>query len=175
MRRFLLPLALFAVLLVFLGAGLRLKPQELPSPLIGRAAPAFELPLVDDAGLNFNSGDMRGKVWLLNVWASWCAPCRAEHPVLLDLARQGQAPIVGLNYTDQRGDSQRWLKEFGNPYQSTAFDADGRIGMEYGVYGVPETFVIDKRGVVRFKHVGPVTAEVMRDKLLPLIRELNHG
>lgn len=175
MKRFLLPLALFAVLFVFLGVGLRLKPQEIPSPLIGRAAPVFAAQQVEDEARSFRSGDMLGKVWLLNVWASWCAPCRAEHPVLLELARSGGVAIVGLNYNDQRADSRRWLQTFGNPYQASAFDGDGRIGMEYGVYGVPETFVIDRRGVVRFKLVGPVTADVVREKLLPLIRELNHG
>jgi cytochrome c biogenesis protein CcmG/thiol:disulfide interchange protein DsbE len=175
MKRFLLPLGLFAVLLAFLGVGLRLKPQEIPSPLIGKAAPSFSARQIEADARTFQSSQMLGKVWLLNVWASWCAPCRAEHPVLLDLARSGGVSIVGLNYNDQRADSQRWLKEFGNPYQASAFDGDGRIGMEYGVYGVPETFVIDQHGVVRFKHVGPVTAELVRDKLLPLIRELNHG
>ncbi|MES2263750.1 MAG: DsbE family thiol:disulfide interchange protein [Pseudomonadota bacterium] len=175
MKRFLLPLGAFVVLLVFLGIGLRLKPQEIPSPLIDKAAPAFELAQVEDADKIFKSRDMLGKVWLLNVWASWCSPCRAEHPVLVEFSKQGAVPMVGLNYTDKRPDSTKWLSEFGNPYQVSAFDGDGKIGIEFGVYGVPETFVIDKRGVIRLKHVGPVTPEVVRDKLLPLIQELNRG
>ncbi len=175
MRRFVLPLGVFAVLLVFLGIGLRLKPQELPSPLIDKPAPLFQLPQVDDASRQFQSRDMLGKVWLLNIWASWCGPCRAEHPVLLELSRLGAAPIVGLNYTDVRADSTKWLNDFGNPYQVSAFDADGKVGIEFGVYGVPETFVIDKRGKIRLKLVGPITQEQVRDKLLPLIRELDRG
>jgi cytochrome c biogenesis protein CcmG/thiol:disulfide interchange protein DsbE len=175
MKRYLLPAGLFAILLVFLGIGLRLKPQEIPSPLIDKRAPAFVLPQVEDAGRSFQSKDMQGKVWLLNVWASWCAPCRTEHPVLLEFARQSSVPMVGLNYNDARADSQKWLRDFGNPYAVSAFDGDGKIGIEFGVYGVPETFVIDKRGMIRMKLVGPVTPELIRDKLLPLIKELNHA
>ncbi|MEO7579837.1 MAG: DsbE family thiol:disulfide interchange protein, partial [Massilia sp.] len=137
MRRFLLPAAAFFTLLVFLGVGLRLKPQELPSALIGKPAPSFALPEVNDASRIFNSRDMRGKVWLLNVWASWCAPCRAEHPLLLELSRQHAAPIIGLNYTDHRPDSQRWLDQHGDPYAASPFDGDGRVGIDFGVYGVP--------------------------------------
>jgi cytochrome c biogenesis protein CcmG/thiol:disulfide interchange protein DsbE len=173
MRRFLVPLGLFIVLLVFLGIGLRLKPQEIPSPLIGKAAPPFTLAQVADDKKIFQPQDMQGQVWLLNVWASWCGPCRDEHPVLLDFSRQAVAPIVGLNHTDVREDSRNWLNQFGNPYLLSVFDADGRVGIDYGVYGVPETFVIDKRGVIRMKHVGAVTPAVIRDKFLPLIRELN--
>lgn len=175
MKRYILPLAGFAVLLVFLGIGLRLKPQEIPSPLIGRHAPQFTLPQVEDAGLVFHSRDMAGKVWVLNVWASWCGPCRAEHPALLELSRLALAPIVGLNYNDARGDSQKWLKDFGNPYQVSAFDGDGKTGIEFGVYGVPETFVIDKQGRIRLKLTGPLTPELVRGKLQPLIQELNHA
>jgi len=118
---------------------------------------------------------MRGKVWVLNVWASWCGPCRAEHPALLELSRLAVAPVVGLNYNDQRGDSLQWLREVGNPYNVSAFDGDGKAGIEFGVYGVPETFVIDKQGLIRLKLTGPVTQEIVKDKLLPLIRELDHG
>jgi cytochrome c biogenesis protein CcmG/thiol:disulfide interchange protein DsbE len=175
MKRFLVPLGLFAILLVFLGIGLRLKPQEIPSPFIDKPAPVFTLPQVEDAQKSFSPQDMRGKVWLLNVWASWCAPCRAEHPVLLDFSRQAVVPIVGLNYTDVREDSSKWLSQFGNPYLLSVFDGNGRVGIDYGVYGVPETFVIDKRGVIRMKHIGPVTPEVIKDKLLPLIQALNRA
>ena len=175
MKRYILPLGGFLILLIFLGIGLRLKPQEIPSPLIGKHVPAFSLPQVEDAGRSFNSRDMEGKVWVLNVWASWCAPCRAEHPALLEFSRLAAAPVVGLNYNDVRGDSQKWLKEFGNPYQVSAFDGDGKTGIEFGVYGVPETFVIDKQGQIRLKLTGPLTSELIREKLLPIIRELNRA
>ena len=174
-KAFLIPLAAFAALVVVLGVGLTLKPQEIASPLIGKPAPPFALSRGDDIGALFQPQDMAGKVWLLNVWASWCAPCRAEHPVLVELAGQNAVPIVGLNYTDKRDDSRRWLRDQGNPYALSAFDGDGRVGIEYGVYGVPETFVIDKNGMIRYKHIGPLTQAVVREKLLPLIRELNRG
>ncbi|MES2932750.1 MAG: DsbE family thiol:disulfide interchange protein [Pseudomonadota bacterium] len=173
MKRFLIPLGAFSILIIFLGIGLRLKPQEILSPLIGKPAPAFSLTQLEDGQKNFSPQDMQGKVWLLNVWASWCAPCREELPALLTFSKQAVAPIVGLNYSDARDDGQRWLNQYGNPYQLSAFDANGRIGIDYGVYGVPETFVIDKQGVIRMKHVGPVTADVLQEKILPLIQELN--
>jgi cytochrome c biogenesis protein CcmG/thiol:disulfide interchange protein DsbE len=175
MKRYILPLGGFVVLLVFLGIGLRLKPQDIPSPLIGKRAPAFALPQVEDSRLTFRSRDMEGKVWVLNVWASWCGPCRVEHPALLEFSRLAVAPVVGLNYNDARGDSLKWLKEFGNPYQVSVFDGDGKTGIEFGVYGVPETFVIDKHGLIRLKLTGPVTPELVRGKLLPLIKELNRA
>jgi len=174
MKRY-LPIGLFVALVLFLGVGLRLNPRELPSPLIDKPAPQFRLAQVQAPELSISPKDMLGKVWLLNVWASWCVSCREEHPVLLDFARQGVVPIVGLNYKDGRADADGWLKEFGNPYQNSAFDADGRVGIDYGVYGVPETFVIDKQGVIRFKLVGPVTVDAITHKLLPLIKELNRA
>jgi cytochrome c biogenesis protein CcmG, thiol:disulfide interchange protein DsbE len=174
-KRFFWPLAVFLVLLVFLGIGLRRNPQEIPSPFIGKAAPAFTLTQLELPQKNFSPSDMKGQVWLLNVWASWCTSCREEHPVLLAFSKQAGVPIVGLNYKDARGDGQQWLSRFGNPYQVSAFDSDGRVGIDYGVYGVPETFVIDKHGVVRLKHTGPITDEVIRLKILPLIKELNHA
>ncbi|GAB2845203.1 DsbE family thiol:disulfide interchange protein [Pseudoduganella ginsengisoli] len=174
MKRY-FPAAVFAALLVLLGAGLRLKPDDKPSALAGKAAPAFTLQRIGAPGPAFQSQQMAGKVWLLNVWASWCGPCRAEHPVLVDLAKQGVAPIVGLNYTDKLDESGRWLAEHGNPYTAAVFDGDGRVGMDWGVVGVPETFVIDKQGHIRMRHVGPVTQEVVRDKLLPLVKELERA
>ncbi len=174
-KAYVIPLAVFALLVGFLGVGLTLKPQEIPSALIGKPAPAFQLARVDDQAKLFKPQDMRGQVWLLNVWASWCGPCRIEHPVLVSLAGEKAARIVGLNYTDKRDDSLKWLADQGNPYALSAFDGDGRIGIEYGVYGVPETFVIDKQGTIRYKHVGPLTQAVVRERLLPLIRELNRG
>lgn len=175
MKRFLLPLGLFVGLVLFLGVGLRRDPREIPSPLLGRPAPAFKVSELTEAEQSVAPGDMLGKVWLLNVWASWCVSCRQEHPVLMEFARQGVVPIIGLNYKDQRADGIGWLKQFGNPYQRSAFDGNGRIGIDYGVYGVPETFVIDKRGVIRMKHVGPVTPAVIAEKLIPLIKELNRA
>jgi len=171
MKRFLIPLALFVVLAVFLGIGLNRDPHEVPSPLVGKAAPAFTLPQLD-AEAPFGPKDMAGKVWLLNVWASWCVSCRQEHPVLVDFAKTKLAPLVGLDYKDQRADAKAWLARFGNPYDLSVVDADGRVGIDYGVYGVPETYVIDKAGTIRFKQIGPVTAEVMQAKIVPLIKEL---
>ena len=175
MKRYAIPLGIFAILLVFLGVGLRLKQQEVPSPFIGKPAPAFTLTRLDAADRTFSPQDMRGKVWLFNVWASWCTSCRAEHPVLLEFAKRAAVPIVGLNYMDARDDGNQWLGKFGNPYQLSVYDSDGKVGTDYGVYGVPETFLIDKQGVIRLKLTGPVTPEVIRDTLLPLIQELNHA
>ena len=174
MKRF-LPLGVFLALVLFLGIGLRLNPREIPSPFIGKPAPAFQVAQLNEADKFISPADMRGKVWLLNVWASWCVSCRQEHPVLMALSRQNVVPILGLNYKDARVDGVAWLREFGNPYLMSAFDLDGRIGIDYGVYGVPETFVIDKQGVIRLKHVGPVTQEVITEKFLPLIKELNRA
>lgn len=175
MRRFLIPLGIFLVLVLFLGVGLRLNPREIPSPFIGKAAPAFTLTQLHEPERQFSPQDMQGKVWLLNVWASWCVSCRQEHPVLMEFSKQGVLPILGLNYKDGREDGIGWLAQFGNPYTLSAFDSNGRIGIDYGVYGVPETFLIDKQGVIRYKHVGPLTPKVISDKLLPLIKELNRG
>jgi cytochrome c biogenesis protein CcmG/thiol:disulfide interchange protein DsbE len=175
MNRFLLPLGIFAALVALLGVGLTLNPREVPSPLIGKTAPHFELPQLHQASSTFSEKDMLGKVWVLNVWASWCVSCREEHPVLLDLARSGTVPIYGLNYKDARPDGLAWLKNMGDPYQVSAFDADGRVGIDYGVYGVPETYVIDKRGVIRYKRIGPLTAEIVKEKVLPLVQELGRG
>lgn len=175
MKRFLLPLGLFIALVVFLGIGLGLNPREVPSPFIGKPAPAFKLTQLHEPGKTISPQDMVGQVWLLNVWASWCVSCRVEHPVLMDLARQGVVPILGLNYKDKREAGTGWLRQFGNPYAVSAFDADGRVGIDYGVYGVPETFVIDKLGVIRMKHIGPVSTEDINNKILPLIKELNRA
>ena len=172
MKRFLIPLLLFVVLVGFLAKGLFLDPHEVPSPLIGKPAPAFELTQLGDPQLKFSSAQMLGKVWLLNVWASWCVSCREEHPLLVQLAKAGVVPIYGLNYKDQRQDGLRWLSQFGNPYLLSAFDGDGRVGINYGVYGVPETYVIDKAGIIRYKQIGPVTVEALEKKILPLVKEL---
>jgi len=175
MRRFLLPLGVLFALLMLLGTGLGRDPQAIPSPLVGRPAPAFALAQLELPEKSFGPQDMKGKVWMLNVWASWCSSCRQEHPLLLDLAQRGVVPIVGLDYMDARPEGAKWLAQHGNPYQLSVLDANGKIGIDYGVYGVPETYVIDKSGVVRLKHTGPVTAEVIETKLLPLIKALTRG
>ena len=173
MNRFVLPLALFVGLVVFLAIGLGRDPHEVPSPLINKPAPAFQLPQLHESTKTFSAQEMRGKVWLLNVWASWCISCREEHPLLLDFARSGEVPLFGLNYKDQRNDAIAWLDELGNPYLVSAVDLDGRVGIDYGVYGAPETYLIDREGVIRFKHVGPLTPDVIQGKVLPLARNLN--
>ena len=170
--KFLIPLALFAVLVVFLAAGLRLDPREVPSPLVNKPAPAFKVPQLEQPELQFAAEDMKGQVWLFNVWASWCVACRQEHPVLMRFASQKLVPIIGLDYKDQRKDALGVLKRSGNPYDVNAFDADGRVGIDYGVYGVPESYVIDKAGVIRYKHIGPITVEALEKTIIPLINEL---
>lgn len=172
MKRFLWPLAIFVLLVGFLAVGLKLNPREVPSPLVGKAAPAFELPVLKQPEQRFSPADMRGKVWLLNVWASWCESCRDEHPLLVELSKKGVLPILGLNYKDKGEDAQRWLQQFGNPYQLSAVDADGRIGIDYGVYGVPETYLIDADGVIRYKQIGALTPAVLEQKILPLAMAL---
>jgi len=171
--RFLVPLAIFLVLAVFLAVGLKLDPHKVPSPLIGKPAPAFKLPRLDDPAQTVDRQAMLGKPWVLNVWASWCGPCREEHPVIVAFARSKTAALVGLNYKDQRTDALGWLKELGNPYDLSLSDLDGRVGIDFGVYGVPETFVIDKAGIIRFKHIGAVTPEVLQTKIVPLLRQLS--
>jgi len=175
MNRFVLPLAIFAALLALLGVGLTLNPREVPSPLIGKPAPHFELPQLHEGAKTFTEKDMLGKVWMLNVWASWCVTCREEHPVLLDLAKGGGILLYGLNYKDKREDGLAWLKTMGDPYQLSVYDVEGRVGIDYGVYGVPETYVIDKLGVIRYKRIGPLTPEIVKDKLLPLVQELGRA
>lgn len=168
----LIPLILFAVLVGFLAVGLRLDPREVPSPLVNKPAPAFKIAQLEQPELQFSPEDLKGKVWMLNVWASWCVACRQEHPVLMDFARAQIAPLIGLDYKDQRKDALGVLKRSGNPYDITAFDADGRVGIDYGVYGVPESYVIDKAGVIRYKHIGPITSEALEKTIIPLINEL---
>ena len=192
MKRFLIPLGIFLVLVVFLAVGLNRDPHEVPSPLVGKPAPEFRLEQLGAAGKTFSPADMRGQVWLLNVWASWCVSCRAEHPLLVAFAKQGGVPIVGLNYKEVRGDGETdvkklaagaeasltrqradaWLTRHGNPYTLSVLDMDGRVGIDYGVYGVPETYLIDKKGVIRFKQIGPITPDALEKKILPLARQL---
>jgi cytochrome c biogenesis protein CcmG/thiol:disulfide interchange protein DsbE len=175
MLRFLIPLALFMVLIVFLAIGLTRDPHEVPSPLINKPAPTFRLPQLKDPSKTFSAEDMRGKVWILNVWASWCVSCRDEHPLLIGYAKSGAVPIYGLNYKDQRDNAFGWLSELGDPYVLSASDEDGRVAIDYGVYGAPETYLIDQSGTIRFKQIGPVTPDVWEKKILPLAQQLNRG
>ena len=172
MSRFLVPLG-FIVLVVFLGIGLKLDPKEIPSPFIGKAAPAFNLVSLQDANKMIQPADYKGQVWLLNVWATWCVACRAEHQTLVNIAKQNIVPIVGLNYKDESDLAIRWLKQLGDPYVAVAVDADGRAAIDYGVYGAPETFVIDKKGIIRYKHIGPINPQSWQQKILPLLQQLN--
>jgi cytochrome c biogenesis protein CcmG/thiol:disulfide interchange protein DsbE len=160
------------VLVGFLYAGLGLNPREVPSPLIDRPAPAFSLPRLDDPGKSIRREDLLGKVWVLNVWASWCAPCQQEHPLVIDLAKRTRVPVYGLNYKDQPGNARAWLQRLGDPYAATLIDFDGRVGIDWGVYGVPETFVIDTKGQVRYKHIGPLTEQAVRERIEPLLKQL---
>jgi cytochrome c biogenesis protein CcmG, thiol:disulfide interchange protein DsbE len=170
--RFLIPLAIFVVLAGFLFVGLGLNPREVPSPFIGKPAPQFTLAKLAEPEKTFSPADMKGQVWLLNVWASWCVACQQEHPLLVEIDRAKTIPIVGLNYKDKPDAARNWLVKWGDPYALSVKDLDGRIGIEYGVYGVPETFVIDKQGVIRYKHIGPITPDSWRKKIQPLLQEL---
>lgn len=172
MMRFIWPFVIFVTLAGFLYVGLHLNPHEVPSPLVGKPAPAFSLAQLHDPSKQFSPQDMKGQVWLLNVWASWCVSCKIEHPILLALSRKNIVPIYGLDYKDKREAGMAWLQEGGDPYVLSASDMEGRIGIDYGVYGVPETYVIDKQGVIRYKQIGPVTHESLREKILPLVAEL---
>ena len=172
MIRYLLPLAAFIILVAFLLVGLNLNPRKIPSPLIGKPAPVFKLQQLHEPEKILESKDNLGKVWLLNVWASWCASCRDEHPLLVQLAKADVVPIYGLNYKDKRDLAIQWLDQLGDPYTKSVMDTEGRVGIEYGVYGVPETYVIDKSGVIQYKQIGPVTVDVLEKTILPLVKEL---
>ncbi|PKO91489.1 MAG: DsbE family thiol:disulfide interchange protein [Betaproteobacteria bacterium HGW-Betaproteobacteria-10] len=193
MNRYFWILGAFVALVVLLAVGLGLNPRDVPSPLVGKPAPAFTLPVLAAPETTLSPKDLQGKVWLLNVWASWCVSCRQEHPVLVDFSRTSEVPLLGLNYKEVRGDgsfdmsklpaneektlafqrANQWLSQHGNPYTATIMDLDGRVGIDYGVYGVPETYVIDKAGVIRMKHTGPISPDVLRQKIMPLLAELN--
>ena len=193
--KFLVPLILFFALAGFLAFGLTLNPREVPSPLIDKPAPAFSLARLDDPAQPFAIDEMKGQVWLLNVWASWCVACRQEHPVLVRMAQQKIVPVVGLNYKEVRGDgainargmaleaetalaierAQRWLDDHGDPYVLSVLDIDGRVGIDFGVYGVPETFLIDGEGRIRYKHIGPITPESLQQVIMPKIEEVRRA
>jgi cytochrome c biogenesis protein CcmG/thiol:disulfide interchange protein DsbE len=170
--KFLIPLAIFLVLAIFLGVGLTRDPRKLPSTFIDKPAPQFSLKQVSAPEKTFSPQDMKGQVWMLNVWASWCTACRVEHPLLVEIGRSGIVPLVGLDYKDKPEDALKFLQQQGNPYMLSALDLDGRVGIDFGVYGVPETFIVDKQGVIRHKHVGPITPEALEKEILPLIAKL---
>lgn len=172
MMRYLIPLFAFMVLAAFLLVGLTLNPRQVPSPLIDKPAPIFQLNHLHEPERLMASNDNLGKVWLLNVWASWCVACRDEHPLLVQLANTGIVPIYGLNYKDERTTALQWLKRYGDPYTISIVDPDGKVGIDYGVYGVPETYVIDKKGIIRHKQIGPVTVDALQKTIIPLIIEL---
>ena len=171
MSRYLVPIG-FLLLIILLGIGLTLDPREVPSPFIGKPAPDFTLPRLEQPEQTISPKDMLGQVWLLNVWATWCNACRAEHDTLVSLSRMNIAPILGLNYKDQSPMASRWLQQLGNPYVANAVDADGRVGIDWGVYGAPETFIVDKKGIIRHKHIGPVYPAVIEEKIIPMIKQL---
>lgn len=193
MNRYYWILGAFVALVALLAVGLTLNPRDVPSPLVGKPTPAFTLPILATPDKTLSAQDMQGKVWLFNVWASWCVSCRQEHPVLVEFSKNNQVPLIGLNYKEVRGDgafdmgkmqpddekrlafqrANRWLADHGDPYTLTVMDLDGRVGINYGVYGVPETYVIDKTGVVRMKHTGPISPDVLNKKIMPLLAELN--
>ena len=171
--RFILPLMAFLVMVVFLGIGLKLDPHDVPSPLINKPAPAFTLPQLHEPQKTFSPADMKGKVWLLNVWASWCVSCRQEHVYLTEFARDDSMNLMGLNYKDEPAAAMQWLERLGNPYKISISDIDGMAGLDWGVYGVPETFIIDKKGIVRHKQTGPVDPTILQTIIMPLIEQLN--
>ena len=193
--KFLVPLLLFFGLAGFLAFGLTLNPREVPSPLIDKPAPNFKLARIDDPASTFALEEMRGQVWLLNVWASWCVACRQEHPLLVRMARQKLVPVVGLNYKEVRGDgalnvrgmaleaetalaverARGWLSDHGDPYVLSVLDVDGRVGIDFGVYGVPETFLIDAEGRIRYKHIGPITPDSLQEVIMPKVEELRRA
>ena len=177
----LIPLVLFLVLVlaIFVVMSRGSDPHEIPSPLINKAAPAFQLPQLHDPSKTISPADMRGKVYVLNFWGSWCIACRDEHPLLVQYAKSNVVPIIGVDYkyanddSDERAAAKQLLTELGNPYSQVIYDHDGSTSIDYGVYGAPESFLIDKNGVIRFKQIGPITEDVWNRKIVPLARQLN--
>ncbi|MCZ2441860.1 MAG: DsbE family thiol:disulfide interchange protein [Burkholderiales bacterium] len=169
--RYVLPLVVFLVLVGFLAVGLQRDPREVPSPLVNKRAPEFSLPLLEDPAVQRTVAQMRGKVWVANFFASWCVPCLAEHPLVSELSRS--VTVVGINYKDKHEDATRWLARNGNSYAMVLVDREGKAGLDYGVYGVPESYVIDKEGVIRYKQIGPITPQALQEVLLPLLKKLD--
>jgi len=170
--RYLVPLAVFVGLAALLYKGLGMNPREIPSPLIGKPVPEFSLPRLADPDRLITNKDLLGKVSLVNVWATWCVSCRAEHEVLVQFARKGLVEIYGLNWKDDSAAAREWLRQLGDPYVATAVDQEGRTAIDFGVYGAPETFLVDHEGLIRFKHAGPLTNDLLREEILPLVQDL---
>ncbi len=175
MIRYLLPLGVFIALVLLLGVGLGLNPREVPSPLVGKPLPEFTLPRLRDPEQSLSRTDFTGKLSLLNAWATWCVECRREHPVLLAIAGEGNIPVYGLNYKDQRPEALQWLQRLGDPYTASAFDGDGRVGIDLGVYGLPETFLVDEQGMIVHKHIGAISREIWESEFVPIIARLQSG
>ncbi|MBL4671319.1 MAG: DsbE family thiol:disulfide interchange protein [Arenicella sp.] len=173
--KYIVPLLAFFGLAVLLGEGLTLDPKAIPSTRIDKPAPSFELPVLSNSNEKFRPEDLKGQRWVLNVWASWCVSCRYEHPILNDMARAGLAPIVGLNYKDQDDKAAQWLAERGDPYYKAVTDNNGRVGIDWGVIAVPETFIIDEQGTVIYKHTGPINRELINSEMIPLLRVNNQA
>ncbi|MCZ6802948.1 MAG: DsbE family thiol:disulfide interchange protein [Proteobacteria bacterium] len=172
MIRYLIPLGLFICLVIIFIYGLQHDPRLVPSPLIDKPAPTFNLPTLHSSDINIQLDDLKGKVSLINVWASWCVACRTEHPILVEVSKSNELNLYGLNYKDKREDALQWLEQLGNPYIESAFDESGTTGIDYGVYGVPETFVLDKDGIIRYKHIGPVDKQQLETIIMPLVKQL---
>jgi cytochrome c biogenesis protein CcmG/thiol:disulfide interchange protein DsbE len=170
--RFILPLAIFLLIAFFLWRGLALNPREVPSPLIGKPVPAFHVPVLGDPSKSLSATDLRGKVYLLNVWGSWCVSCRDEHPVLVELSKRGTIPLYGLNWKDKREDAIAWLQRFGDPYVVSGVDREGKVAIDFGVYGAPETYLVDREGIIRFKQTGPLTWKLIEERIAPLAAKL---
>jgi cytochrome c biogenesis protein CcmG, thiol:disulfide interchange protein DsbE len=166
-----IPVIIFALLAVLLWIGLSLDPKKIPSPLIDKALPEFQLPSLLQPDNIISNRDLEGQVYILNIWASWCAACRQEHPLLMDIARRKSATIIGLNWKDKRNDALKFLTDLGDPYAMSLADLSGRVGIDLGVYGTPETFLIDKKGIIRYKHIGPMNSKVWTETLLPLVEK----
>lgn len=175
MTRYLLPLGVFIALVALLAVGLSLNPRHVPSPLVGKPLPEFTLAQLRDPQKSLSRSDLGGRPILLNAWATWCVECRREHPLLVDIARAGDIPVYGLNYKDQRADALQWLQRLGDPYVASAFDGDGRVGIDLGVYGLPETFLVDADGIIVHKHVGPLSREIWENEFVPVIERLERG
>ena len=170
--RFVLPLAIFLAIAFFLFRGLSLNPREVPSPLIGKPVPQFALPVLKDNTRTLTAAELRGKVYLLNVWGSWCPSCRDEHPLLVEMAKKGTLPIYGLNWRDQPEDAIAWLARFGDPYVASGVDRDGKVAIDFGVYGAPETYLVDRDGIIRYKHTGALTPRILQERIMPLAAKL---
>ena len=175
MIRYLVPLGVFVALVALLGVGLGLNPREVPSPLVGKPLPEFTLARLRTPEESISRADLTGRPVLLNAWATWCVECRREHPVLLEIAHRGDIPVYGLNYKDQRSEALQWLARLGDPYVASGYDADGRVGIDMGVYGLPETFLIDADGMIVHKHIGPISREIWQRDFVPVIERMESG